>query len=185
MSKHRARSNDRGSGECLADRGLAGGLGTIESGRRGWRSVEVRYVDQPGNADARGDLGDASSTFGVYVVKSEISSSPARAREREREARSATASARRKEREKNLAGHTLSRNHGRRGCTRCRSAGRTLRSVPRCGCPIPAKMNKFFFYAKGSFFFERMVRTEDGRTIETICPRSPVTFKCRLSSSSR
>ena len=85
MSKHRARSNDRGSGECLADRGLAGGLGTIESGRRGWRSVEVRYVDQPGNADARGDLGDAPGTFGVYVVKSEISSSCARTRARERE----------------------------------------------------------------------------------------------------
>jgi hypothetical protein len=57
-------------------------------------------VDQPGNADARGDLGDAPSTFGVYVVKSEISSSCARTRAREREVRSATALARRKEREK-------------------------------------------------------------------------------------
>ncbi len=181
MSKHRARSNDRGSGECLADRGLAGGLGTIESGRRGWRSVEVRYVDQPGNADARGDLGDAPSTFGVYVVKSEISSSRARARERGTVGHCVGS----KKREgKKMAGHTLSRNHGRRGCTRCRSAGRTLRSVPRCGCPIPAKMNNFFFYAKGSFFLRKDCRN-GGRTIETICPRSPVTFKCRLSSSSR
>ena len=159
MSKHRARSNDRGSGECLADRGLAGGLRTIESGRRGWRSVEVRYVDQPGNADARGDLGDAPSTFGVYVVKSEISSS--RARERERHGRPLRWLE--EKRGKKMARHTLSRNHGRRGCTRCRSAGCTLRSVPRCGCPIPAKMKQcFFVYAKSLSFIEKIVGTEDG-----------------------
>lgn len=73
MSEHWTRSNDRGSGECLADRSLTGSLGTIELGCRGRRSVEVRYVDQPRNANACGDFGNAPSTFNVYIVKSEIS----------------------------------------------------------------------------------------------------------------
>jgi hypothetical protein len=30
-------------------------------------------VDQPGNANARGDLGNAPSTFSVYIVKGEVS----------------------------------------------------------------------------------------------------------------
>jgi hypothetical protein len=30
-------------------------------------------VDQPRNANARGDLGNAPSTFNVYIVKGEIS----------------------------------------------------------------------------------------------------------------
>ena len=37
------------------------------------QSVEVRYVDQPRNANARRDLGNAPSTFSVYIVKGEIS----------------------------------------------------------------------------------------------------------------
>jgi hypothetical protein len=73
MSEHRARPNDRGSGECLTDCSLTGSLGTIELGCRGWRSVEVRYVDQPRNPDARGNLGNALSTFDVHIVISEIS----------------------------------------------------------------------------------------------------------------
>ena len=73
MSEHWTRSNDRGSGKCLADSGLTGSLGTIELGCRGRRSVEVRYVDQPWNANARGDLGNAPSTFNMYIVKGEIS----------------------------------------------------------------------------------------------------------------
>ncbi len=73
MSEHWTRSNDRGSGECLADSSLTSGLGTIELGCRGRRSVEVRYVNQPRNANARGDLGNAPSTFNMYIIKSEIS----------------------------------------------------------------------------------------------------------------
>lgn len=73
MSVHWTRSDDRGGGECLADSNLTDGLGTIELGCRGRRSVEVRYVDQPRNANARGDLGNALSTFHVYVVIGEIS----------------------------------------------------------------------------------------------------------------
>jgi len=73
MSIHWTRSNDRGSGECLADSSLTSSLGTIELGCRRWRSVEVRNVDQPRNANARGDLGNAPSTFNVYIVKGEIS----------------------------------------------------------------------------------------------------------------
>jgi hypothetical protein len=73
MSVHWTRSNDRGSGECLADSSLTGSLGTIELGCRGRRSVEVRYVDQPRNANARGDLGNAPSTFNVYIVIGKIS----------------------------------------------------------------------------------------------------------------
>jgi hypothetical protein len=72
MSEHRARPNDRSGGERLADRSLACRLGTIELGCRSWGSVEVRYVDQPMNANARGNLGNALSTFDVYVVISEI-----------------------------------------------------------------------------------------------------------------
>ena len=72
MSEHRTRSDDRGSGECLADCVLTGCLGTIELGCRGWRSVEVRNVDQPGNANARGDFGDTPSAVGVYIVKGEV-----------------------------------------------------------------------------------------------------------------
>ena len=34
----------------------------------------MRYVDQPRDSNARGDVGDAPSTFDVYVVKSEVSS---------------------------------------------------------------------------------------------------------------
>jgi hypothetical protein len=151
MSKHRARSNDRGSGECLPDRGLADGLGTIESRRRGWRSVEVRYVDQPGDADARGDLGDAPGTFGVYVVKSEISSSRERA-----------ALARRKEREFFFWQDIL--------CLVI-TANEVVHNVgvPDALCdlllvadvPFLPKNGSFFFDAKGSFF-ERIVGTEDG-----------------------
>jgi hypothetical protein len=73
MSEHWTRSNDRGSGECLADSSLTGSLGTIELRCRGRRSVEVRYVDQPRNANARGDLGNAPSTFNVYIIVGEIS----------------------------------------------------------------------------------------------------------------
>lgn len=73
MSVHWTRSNDRGGGECLADSSLAGSLGTIELGCRRRRSVEVRYVDQPRNANARGNLGNASSTFKVYIIVGEIS----------------------------------------------------------------------------------------------------------------
>jgi hypothetical protein len=73
MSEHWTGSNDRGSGECLADSSLTGSLGTIELGCRGWRRVEVRYVDQPRNANARGNLGNAPSTFNVYILKGEIS----------------------------------------------------------------------------------------------------------------
>jgi hypothetical protein len=72
MSEHWTRSNDRGSGECLADSSLTSGLGTIELGCRGRRSVEVRYVNQPRDANARGDLGNAPSTFNMYIVKGEI-----------------------------------------------------------------------------------------------------------------
>ena len=73
MSIHWTGSNDRGSGECLADGSLTGSLGAIELGCRSWRSVEVRYVDQPRNANTRGDLGNAPSTFSVYIVKGEVS----------------------------------------------------------------------------------------------------------------
>jgi hypothetical protein len=73
MSIHWTRLNDRGSGEGLANSSLIGRLGTIELGSRGQRSVEVRYVDQPRNANARGHLGNVPSTFNVYIVKGEIS----------------------------------------------------------------------------------------------------------------
>ena len=73
MSVHWTRSNDGGGRECLADSSLAGSLGTIELGRRRRRSVEVRYVDQPRNANARGNLGNASSTLKVYIIVGEIS----------------------------------------------------------------------------------------------------------------
>lgn len=73
MSEHRAWPNNRGRGKYLADRSLAGGLGAIELGCRGGRSVEMRYVNQPRNANARGNLGNAPSTLNVYVVIREIS----------------------------------------------------------------------------------------------------------------
>ena len=73
MSKHWTRSNDRGSGECFADSALTGSLGAIELGCRGRRSIEVRYVDQPWNANARRDFSNTPSTIYVYIVKSEIS----------------------------------------------------------------------------------------------------------------
>ena len=73
MSEHRTRSNDRGSGECLADCRLASCLGTIELGRRGWRSVEVRNVDQPRNPNACGDFSDTPRAVDVYIIKGEIS----------------------------------------------------------------------------------------------------------------
>ena len=73
MSEHRARSNDCGTGECLANRTLTGSFRTIELGCRGWRSVEVRYVNQPRDANVRGNLGNALSTFDVHVVIREIS----------------------------------------------------------------------------------------------------------------
>lgn len=73
MSIHWTRSNDCGSGECFADGSLTGSLGTIELGCRGRRGVEVRYVDQPRNANARGDFSNTPGTVNVYIVKSEIS----------------------------------------------------------------------------------------------------------------
>jgi hypothetical protein len=125
MSEHRARPNDRSGGECLADCSLTGRLGTIELGCRSWRSVEVRYVDQPMNANARGNLGNALSTFDMYVVISEIPVG--------RISQSALA--------RNIrqggGAHTLSRNHDQRDCTQYRSVGRIPQSVPRCECPIP------------------------------------------------
>ena len=74
MSEHRTRPNDRGSGECLADCSLPGSLGTIELGCRCRRSVEMRYMNQPWNANARRHMGNAPSTTDVYVVIREISS---------------------------------------------------------------------------------------------------------------
>jgi len=133
MSEHRTRSDDRGSGECLADCVLTGCLGTIKLGRRGWRSVEVRNVDQPGNANARGDFGDTPSAVGVYIVKGEVPLNG------ERRVQGSAIVAVALKRKKKWIRRTLSRNHGLRDCTRCRSAGHILRSVPRCGCPIPAK----------------------------------------------
>ena len=135
MSEHRARPNDRGSGECLADCSLPGSLRTIELGCRGWRSVEVRYMHQPRNANARRNMGNAPGTIDMYVVISKISSG----------GRSQSALHRheimgRREREKT---QTLSHNHDQRDCTQYRSAGHILQSVPRCECPIPTEQNNY------------------------------------------
>ena len=120
MSEHWTRSNDRSSGECLADSSLTSGLGTIELGCRGRRSVEVRYVNQPRDANDRGDLGNAPSTFNVYIVKSEISFV--------KDITVSVAALARKTGE----GHTWSHNHGQRDCTQYLSAERIRQSVLRC-----------------------------------------------------
>ena len=73
MPEHRARPNDRSGRERLADGGFTSGLGAIELGRRSWRSVEMRHVDQPRNANARSDPGNALSALDMDVIKSKVS----------------------------------------------------------------------------------------------------------------
>ena len=154
MSKHRARPNDCSSGECLADRTLTGSFRTIELGGRGWRSVEVRYVNQPRDANARGNLGNAPSTFDVHVVIREISlgrKSWLALHSHEILGRS---------------GPTLSHNHDQRDCTRYPSAGRIPQSVPRCECPIPTRSKR---YVAGAIVNIYKTKHRIGeRTIDTI-----------------